>query len=138
MPASYSASLLEVWNPNLSAYSMSIPFGEDRIRPAPLPCAFEALSTESFQVERSVVVWASLAGSADANSMTKLAKICPFIAVFGLYLISNSLSSMAHFISLPEVSGLCSTCFIGYFLGLLWYEPGNTGGASVLRLPEPK
>ena len=138
MTASYSASLLEVWNPNLSAYSMSIPFGEDRIRPAPLPCAFEAPSTESFQVERSVVVWASLAGSADANSMTKSAKICPFIAVFGLYMISNSLSSMAHFISLPEVSGLCSTCFIGYFLELLWYEPGNMGGASVLRLPEPK
>ena len=60
MMASYSASLLEVWNPNLSAYSMSIPSGEVRIRPASLPCAFEAPSTESFQTERSVVVWASL------------------------------------------------------------------------------
>ena len=45
MTASYSASLLEAWNPNLSAYSMSIPSGEVRIRPAPLPCAFEAPST---------------------------------------------------------------------------------------------
>ena len=52
MTTSYSASLLEVWNPNLSAYSMSIPFREVRIRPAPFPCAFEAPSTESFQVER--------------------------------------------------------------------------------------
>ena len=56
MTASYSASLLEARNPNLSAYSMSIPYGEVRIRPAPLPYAFEAPSTESFQMERSVVV----------------------------------------------------------------------------------
>ena len=117
MTASYSASLLEVWNPNLSAYSMSIPSGEVRIRPALLPCAFEAPSIESFQMERSVVVWASLAGSADVNSMKKSAKTCPFIAVFGLILISNSLSSMAHFISLPEVSSLCNTCFIDYSVG---------------------
>ena len=46
MTASYSASLLDVWNPNMRAYSMSIPSGEVRIRPAPLPCAFEAPSTE--------------------------------------------------------------------------------------------
>ena len=56
MTASYSASLLEARNPNLSAYSMSIPSGEVRVRPALLPCAFEAPSTESFQMERSVVV----------------------------------------------------------------------------------
>ena len=117
MTASYSASLLEVWNPNLSAYSMSIPSGEVRIRPAPLPCAFEAPSTESFQVERSVVAWASLAGSVDVNSMTKSAKTYPFIPVFGLDMISNWLSSMAHFISLPDVSSLCNTCFIGYSVG---------------------
>ena len=117
MTASYSASLLDVQNPNLSAYSMSIPSGEVRIRPAPLPYAFEAPSTESFQAERSAAAWASVSGSIDANSMTKSAKTCPFMAVFGLYQISNSLSSMAHFISLPEVSGLCNTCFIGYSVG---------------------
>ena len=48
MTASYSASLLEAWNPNLSAYSMSIPSGEVRMRPTPLPCAFEAPSIEKF------------------------------------------------------------------------------------------
>ena len=48
--------------------------------------------------------------------MMKSAKTCPFIAVFGLYMMSNSLNSMAHFINLPEVSGLCSTCFIGYYV----------------------
>ena len=117
MTALYSASLLDVWNPNPSAYSMSIPSGEVRMRLAPLPCAFEAPSTESFKAERLVAAWASVSGSIDANSMTKTAKTCPFMAVFGLYLISNSISSMTHFISLPEVSGLCNTCFIGYSVG---------------------
>ena len=56
MTASYLASLLEVWNPNLSEYSMSIPSREVKIRPTQLPCPFEAPSTESFQVERSVIV----------------------------------------------------------------------------------
>ena len=65
---------------------MSIPSGEVRIRPALLPYAFEAPSTESFQMEGSVVVWASLAGSADVNSMTKSAKTCLFIEFFGLYM----------------------------------------------------
>ena len=96
---------------------MSIPSGGVRIRPAPLPYAFEAPSTESFQMEMSVVVWASLAGSTYVNSMTKSAKTCPFIIVFGLYLMSKSLIFMAHFISLPEVSGLCNTYFIRYSVG---------------------
>ena len=60
--------------------------------------------------------------------MMKSAKIFPFIVVFGLYLMSNSLSSMAHFINLPKVSGLCSTCFIGYLLRFRWYELGSKGG----------
>ena len=117
MTASYSASLLEVRNPNLSAYSMSIPSEEVRIRPAPLPCAFDAPSTESFQIEGLVSIWVFSAGSAEVNSMTKSAKIFPFIVIFYFYRMSNSLSSMAHFINLPEVSGLCSTCFIGYSIG---------------------
>ena len=49
--------------------------------------------------------------------MIKSAKTCPFIAVFSLYLMSNSLNSMAHFINIPEASGLCITCFIGYSVG---------------------
>ena len=54
MTASYSASLLEAWNPNLKAYSMSIPSREVRIKSAPLPYAFVAPSIESFQMGRSV------------------------------------------------------------------------------------
>ena len=118
MTASYSASLLEAWNPNLSAYSISIPSREVRISPAPLPLAFAAPSTESLQMGMSVVVWVFSAGSAEVNYMMNSAKTCPFIAVFGLYLLSNSLSSIAHFISLPKVSGLCSTCFIWYYVGI--------------------
>ena len=89
-------------------------------------------------MERSVVVWVSLAGSADVNSMTKSAKTCPFIAVFGLYLMSNLLISMAHFISLPESLVYVTLASLGILLELLWYEPGNKGEASELRLPKPK
>ena len=42
MTTLYSTSLLGAWNQYLSAYSMSIPFGEVRIRPASLPYAFVA------------------------------------------------------------------------------------------------
>ena len=50
--------------------------------------------------------------------MMKSAKICPLIAILGLYLMSNSLSSMAHFTSLLEVFGLCNICFIGCSVGI--------------------
>ena len=50
--------------------------------------------------------------------MMKSAKTCPLTAVLCLYPMSNSLSSMAHFISLPEVSDLCNICFIGCFVGI--------------------
>ena len=96
---------------------MSMPYGEVKISPAPFSCAFATPSTESFQMEGSVSVGTCLAGSVEVDSMTKSAKTCPFITAFGLYQMSNSLSSMAHFISLPEVSSLCNTCFIGYSVG---------------------
>ena len=54
MTASYSASLLEAWNLNLSVYSISIPSREVRIRPAPLPYTFVAPSTKNFQMRRSI------------------------------------------------------------------------------------
>ena len=53
------------------------------------------------------------------NSMMKSAKTFPLTAVLGLYLMLNSLSSMAYFISLHEVSGLCNICFIGCSVGIL-------------------
>ena len=59
-----------------------------------------------------------LVGSVEVNSIMKSAKTCPLIAVLGLYLMSNSLSSMAHFTSLHEVSGLCNICYIGCTVGI--------------------
>ena len=57
--------------------------------------------------------WTASVGSVEVNSMMKSAKTCPLTDVLGLYLMLNSLNSMTHFISLPEVSGLSSICFIG-------------------------
>ena len=108
MTASYSASLLEARKPNLRTYSVSIPSGEVWISPAPLPWALAAPSTDNFQTGRSGASWVASVDYAGVNSMMKYAKICPFTAILGLYLMSNSLSSIAHFISLPEVSGLCN------------------------------
>ena len=50
--------------------------------------------------------------------MMKYAKTCTLIVVLGLYLMSNSLRFIAHFTSLPEVSDLCSICFIGCYVGI--------------------
>ena len=100
MTASYSASLLEAWNLNLSAYSTSIPTGEVRIKPAPLPWALAAPSTNNLHMGRSDASWVVLVGSAELNSIKKYAKMCPLIVVLDLYLMSNSLNSIAHFTSL--------------------------------------
>ena len=78
---------------------------------------------DNLQMGRSganLVVLVGCAGVFEGvSSMMKSAKTCPLIAVLGVYLMSNSLSSMAHFISLPEVSGLCSICLIGCSVGTL-------------------
>ena len=120
MTASYSASLLEAWKPNRRVYSTSIPFGEVRIIPAPLHWALAPPpppSPDNLQMGRSGVSWVAFVDTVGVNSMMKSTRICSFIVVLGLYLMSNSLSSIAHFISLPEVSGLCSICFIEYSVG---------------------
>ena len=95
------------------------PIWEVRINPDPLPWALAAPSTDNLQMERSNASWAVSVGFAKVNSMMKSAKIFPLIVVLGLYLMSNSLNSMAHFTSLPEVSGLCNICFIGCYVGIL-------------------
>ena len=67
----------------------------------------------NLQMGRSDVSWAVSVGSVEVNSMMKSANTCLLIVVLGLYLMSNSLNSMAHFTSLSEASSLCSICFIG-------------------------
>ena len=114
MTASYSASLLEAQKSNLRVYSVSIPSGEVKISSALLPWALATSSTDNFQMRRSGASWVASVDCVGVNSMIKFAKIYPFTAILDLYLMSNSFSSIAHFISLPEVSGLCNICFIGY------------------------
>ena len=62
---------------------------------------------------RSDESWVVSMGSIEVNSMMTSAKIFPLIVVLVLYLMSNSLSSMAYFTSLPEVYDLFNICFIG-------------------------
>ena len=50
--------------------------------------------------------------------MIKSGKICTLTDVLVLYLMSNSLNSMAHFTSFLEVSGLCNIGFIGCSVGI--------------------
>ena len=101
----------------MSVYSTSIPSGEVKIRPAPLPWELATPSTDNLQMGKSganLVVSVGCAGVFEGvNSMMKSVKTCPLTAVLGLYLMSNSLSSMAYLINLPEVFGLCNLCFIG-------------------------
>ena len=73
MTASYSASLLEAWKLNLRAYSVSIPFGEVRINPTPLPWALAAPSMDNLHMERSSASWVASVDCAGLNSMMKSA-----------------------------------------------------------------
>ena len=57
-------------------------------------------------------------GSTKVNSMMKSTKIFPLIDVLGFYLMSNSLTSIAHFTSLLEVYGLCNIFFVGCSVGI--------------------
>ena len=66
----------------------------------------------------SYASWVVSIGSVEVNSMMKYAKTYSLIAVLSLYLMSNSLRSMAHFTSLPEVFGLCNICPIGCSVGI--------------------
>ena len=125
MIASYSALLLEAWKPNLRAYSIYIPSGEVRIRPAPLPWALAAPSTDNLQMGRLSTSWVASVDFTRVNSMMKSAKICPFTVVLGLYLMSNSISSITHFISLPEVYDYAVFASSNILLGLRRCELGS-------------
>ena len=97
-----------------------------------------APSTESFQMGRSIGAWVFSVGSAEVNSMMKSTKTYPFITFFGLYLMSNSLSSMAHFISFLRSLVYVTLASSDILLELLWYESGSKGGAFELRLLVPR
>lgn len=95
---SYSASLFEVLNPRRNDCLIISPVGDSSCILMPDPCFDEAPSTCNFHF--SVLDLAS--ASLGTSSMTKSASTCAFEFVLGLYTISYSLSSIAHFASLPD------------------------------------
>ena len=105
---------MDARKPNLRVYPVSTPSREVSINRAQLPWVLAAPSTDNFQMGRFGASWVASVVCAGVNSMMKSAKIYPFTAFLDLYMMSNSLSSVAHFISHPEVSRLCSIFFIGY------------------------
>ena len=73
---------------------------------------------DNLQMGRSDASWAVSVGFTEVNSMMKSARIFPLTTVLGLYLMSNSLSSMAYLTSLPKVFVLYNICFIGCSVGI--------------------
>ena len=71
---------------------------------------------------RSGVSWVASVGSAGVNSMMKSAKICHFIAVLGLYMMSNSLNSIAYFIIFQRFLVYAVFASLDIQLGLRWCE----------------
>ena len=98
---SYSASLFDALNPRRNDCSIISPVGDSSCIPIPDPCFDDAPSICNlhlvFELELS---------SYGTSSMMKSASTCAFELVRGLYSISYSLSSIAHFASLPDWLGL--------------------------------
>ena len=78
MTASYSASLLEARKPNLRAYSVSIPFREARISPAPLPWALAAPSIDNFQTREVGCQLGSLCSLCQSEFYDEVCQDLPF------------------------------------------------------------
>ncbi|WZZ70287.1 hypothetical protein YC2023_081657 [Brassica napus] len=102
---SYSASLFDAPNPRRNDCSIISSVGDSSCIPIPDPCLDEAPSTCNFHVWEFDLVPFSFGTS----SITKSASTCAFELVRGLYSISYSLSSIAHFASFPDWLGLWST-----------------------------
>ena len=99
---SYLALLFDALNPKRNDCSIISPVGDSSCIPIPDPCFDDAPSTcnlhfSVFELELS---------SFGTSSMTKSASTCAFELVRGLYSMSYSLSSIAHFASLPDWLGL--------------------------------
>ena len=69
--------------------------------------------------------------------MTKSARTCPFIAVFGLYLMSNSLALWPTSSAFRRLLVCATPASSDILLGHLWCGPRNRDGASELQSPAP-
>ena len=83
---------------------------------------------DGLHMGRSSFSWVASVGSVGVNSMMKSAKICSLIAILGLYLTSNSISSTAHFIVFQRFLVCAIFASLDIQLGLRWYELGSKVG----------
>ena len=117
MTPSYSTSLLEAWKPNLRAYSTSIPFGEVRIRPTPLPWALAAPSTDNLQMGRSSINWGSYCRLCWGEFHDEICQDLPFYHC-PWFVPDVELTQLYSPHYQPSRGfGLYSICFIGYSVG---------------------
>ncbi|GKA93336.1 hypothetical protein Tco_0815322 [Tanacetum coccineum] len=116
--ASYSASLLVVWNSNLSAYAYSFPSGLTTIRPVPMPSELEAPLVNSFYAfsgSDSFLLTSTFFASLffiSGVSARKSANICPLIEFLPLNSISCSPNLMAHLAMRPNFSSFADFIYI--------------------------
>ena len=96
--ASYLASLLDAGKSNRIVYFILYPVGALSCKPTPAPIFWEASST--LRIHQSALLGSTSCCGIYANT-------CSFIAKRGLYLIPNSLSSIAHRAILLDKLGLC-------------------------------
>lgn len=112
--ASYLASLLEAWKPNLSDYANLNPSGVIVMTPAPDPLTFDAPSTKT--CHGCTKTWHTLkvTPSVGMNFATNFANTWPLIEFLDLYQISNVPSLVPHFFILPINSDLYKSSCRGY------------------------
>lgn len=116
--ASYSASLFEAVNLNLTTLWNLCPSGDMSMTYAREWWSLDEPSMYNFHAGALIVLGGStIPGSlieGSVNSAMKFTSACPLIAIHGRYCMSNLLSSTAHFKSRPATSGFWSTCQSGW------------------------
>ena len=110
--ASYSTSLLGAGYYGWTLYFNSSPSGDCKTTPIPLVCSVDDPSTWMTHVLTSSIM--SKSSWLGVNSAMKSTRTCAFIAFLGWYLMSNSLSSIAHWISHPKAFNLFISILSGW------------------------
>ena len=113
--ASYSTSLLDAGKSRQTDYSRGFPIKESSTSPTPASNTRDALFTCKIHQWLMVLVCTHFLGSLTI----KFARIWPFSDKCGLYCMSYSLNSIAHFIIRPDRSGLCKVTFNGWFVKIV-------------------
>ena len=112
---SYSASLLNAGKSRRTDCSSGFPIKESSTSPTPASDTRDALFTCKIHQWLMVLVYTRFLGSSTIKSV----RIWPFSDKCGLYCMSYSLNSIAHFIIRPDRSGLCKVTFNGWFVKIV-------------------